>query len=88
MFFNYLKIVFRNISKNKSLSIISISGLTLGILACIAVCTVVLDNWSYDTHWDHKDDLYRIISVRSIGDGVYDKFSSSWAGLLRNTQRS
>lgn len=81
MFTNNLKIAWRTITKNKVYSLINILGLTIGLCACMMVATVVIDDLSYDRQWSKGDDLYRIISVNKMGDGLYDRNASSLTGL-------
>lgn len=78
---NYFKTALRTITKNKMYSFINILGLTIGLCACMIVATVVMDDLSYDKHWSNGDDLYRIISVNKMGDGLYDRFGSSFTGV-------
>lgn len=78
---NYFKTALRTITKNKMYSFINILGLTIGLCACMIVATVVVDDLSYDKHWSKGDDLYRIISVNKMGDGLYDRFGSSFTGV-------
>jgi putative ABC transport system permease protein len=81
MFKNYLKTSWRAITKNKVYSLINILGLTIGLGACMLVATVVIDDLSYDRQWSKGDDLYRIITINKMGDGLYDRWESSLAGL-------
>lgn len=60
---NNIKTAWRTFVKNKVYSVITIIGLTIGLLACMLVGTVVIDDSSYDRFWSRKDDLFRIISV-------------------------
>ena len=78
---NYFKTAWRTIVKNKLYSSINILGLTIGLSACMIVATVVIDDLSYDKQWSRGDDLYRIISVNKMGEGLYDRSASSFAGL-------
>lgn len=78
---NYFKTAWRTITKNKMYSFINILGLTIGLCACMIVAAVVMDDLSYDKHWSNGDDLYRIISVNKMGDGLYDRFGSSFTGV-------
>lgn len=81
MFKNYFKTDWRTITKNKMYSLINILGLTIGLCACMIVATVVINDLSYDRQWSKGNDLYRIISVNKMGDGLYDRFPSSFIGL-------
>ena len=39
------------------------------------VATVVMDDLSYDKQWSRGNDLYRIISVNKMGEGLNDRFA-------------
>ncbi len=57
---NYLKIVFRSIQRSKSLSLITISGLVLGMAAFAMIMQYVLFERSYDKFQSSSPDIYRI----------------------------
>jgi len=78
---NYFKTAWRNIHKNKVYSLINIFGLTIGLCACMLVATVVINDLSYDQQWSHRKELYRIVTVNKMGDGLYNRFTSSFTGL-------
>lgn len=79
---NNIKTAFRTIAKNRVYSFINILGLTVGLWACMIVATVVIDDLSYDRQWSRTNDLYRIVTVSSkMGEGLYNRSASSWAGL-------
>ena len=60
MFKNYLKIAFRNISKQKGYSFINIIGLALGIACCIFIFVWVHDELSFDSYNTNLENLYRV----------------------------
>ncbi len=61
MFRNYLKIAFRNLKKNKLDSVISLSGLAIGLCCCIVLLMYVRFEWSYDNFHEKQDSLYRLV---------------------------
>ncbi len=75
MFQNYLTSLWRNISKNRVFTLINVSGLAIGMLACILIAQFVLHELSYDNFLDKKDRIYRLQLDR------YDKgeLSTRWA---------
>jgi putative ABC transport system permease protein len=79
--FNNLRSAIRSIGKQRIYTAINIAGLTIGLSACLLVATVVVDDLSYDRDWKRSDDLYRIVSVNKMGDGLYERMASSFAGL-------
>ncbi len=62
MFINYLKIAFRRLRKNKGFSIINVSGLALGMTACLLMLMFVVNETSYDNFHPHKDRIFRVIT--------------------------
>ena len=60
MFKNYLKVAFRNLIRTKLYSFINIMGLSLGVACCLLLSLYVNDEFSYDSHHQRLDDLYRI----------------------------
>lgn len=62
MLTNYLKIAWRNLLKNKTFSLINITGLAIGMAACIVIMLFV----SYEKNFDgmHKKNLYRLCEVQ------------------------
>jgi len=60
MFKNYLKVAFRNLIKNKSLSFINILGLAISIAVCFLIILFILHETSYDKFHHNYEDLYRV----------------------------
>lgn len=60
LFSNYLKLSLRNLVRNKGYSIANISGLTIGLVGGIFILLYVLGEMSYDKHFTHHDDIYRV----------------------------
>jgi putative ABC transport system permease protein len=73
---NYLLVAFRNLTKNKGFSFINISGLAIGMAACLLILQYVSFELSFDNFHTKKDRIYRINQDR------YDngKLSTRWAG--------
>jgi putative ABC transport system permease protein len=80
MFKTNFKIAWRSLWKHKAYSLINITGLSTGLLACLIVATVVIDELSYDTNWQKGNNIYRIIQQNSQIKG--SKFmASTFSGL-------
>jgi putative ABC transport system permease protein len=60
MLTNYLKIIIRNLFKNKVFSVINVSGLALGISVCFLIYLWVQDELNYDTFHRHAENIYRV----------------------------
>ena len=76
-----LKTALRGITRNKVYSSINLLGLTIGLAAGMIVATVVIDDLSYDRQWKNGPQLYRILTVNKMGDGLYDRFSAALTGV-------
>jgi len=59
MFFNYLKIAFRNIRKHKAFSFINITGLAVGMACCVLILLWIRDELSYDRFHQNYKELFR-----------------------------
>lgn len=64
---NYLKIAWRNLLKNKTFSIINISGLAIGLSCFLLIALYVLDEVSFDRFHEKADRIYRIHSDIRMG---------------------
>ncbi len=60
MFKNYFTTAFRSIKRNLSYSFLNVSGLTLGIAACLVIFLVVKNELGYDSFNAKADRTYRI----------------------------
>ncbi len=64
MFKNYFKTAWRNLTKNKTFSLINIAGLSIGMAACLLILQYVSFELSYDQFNKNADDLYRVVNDR------------------------
>lgn len=77
MFRNYLKIALRNLLKQKGYSLINIIGLAIGIACCFLIVLYVLDELSYDRHYDNADRIYRVAVKGMVGNQEINQAVSS-----------
>ncbi|MFN8353340.1 MAG: ABC transporter permease [Spirosomataceae bacterium] len=61
---NYLKIALRNLLKNKTSTLINITGLSIGMASCLLILMYVVDELSYDTFWPNGERVYRMVLER------------------------
>lgn len=61
---NYLTLAFRNLLKNKVFSGINVSGLGIGLCACMLIFQFVMFELSYDTFFSNYDRIYRVTNDR------------------------
>ncbi|MCE7864083.1 MAG: ABC transporter permease [Bacteroidetes bacterium CHB5] len=73
---NYLKIALRNLARNKVYSFINIFGLALGVACCLLLTLYIQDEWSYDKHHAHLENIYRITTQFESDRGI-DKLGTS-----------
>ena len=64
MFRNYILTAYRNLLRNKIFSLINISGLAIGMAACILIAQYIVFERSYDTFHQNYNNLYRLVNVR------------------------
>ena len=57
---NYLKVALRNLVKQKSYSIITIIGLSVGITCCLLIMLYVKQELSYDKFFPRSDRIFRV----------------------------
>ncbi|ELR73920.1 putative FtsX-related transmembrane transport protein [Fulvivirga imtechensis AK7] len=70
MFKNYLKIAFRNLLKNKVVSLVNIGGLAIGMSATFLLLMYVNYEFSYDAYHDKADRIYRLVHHRFVGEAL------------------
>lgn len=58
-----LKTAFRSLRNNKTNSLLNLLGLTIGLTATILIAVVITDELSYDRHWSHAENTYRLLTV-------------------------
>ncbi|CCH51941.1 Macrolide export ATP-binding/permease protein macB [Fibrisoma limi BUZ 3] len=57
---NYLNIAVRNLRKDRTYSVINITGLAVGMAACLLIALYVQNELSYDRFWANGERIYRI----------------------------
>lgn len=60
MFGNYIKVAFRNLIRNKGYSVISISGLAVGIAVFVLITLYLQYETSFDEFHENADGIFRI----------------------------
>lgn len=73
---NYILIALRNLRKHRAFSLINILGLSLGLACCLLLTLYIQDEFSYDTHLQRKDDVYRIVTEFEGAIG-FDKLAAA-----------
>jgi putative ABC transport system permease protein len=73
MFKNYIKIAFRNIKRHKGYSLLTITGLTVGMACFILISLFVRWELSFDRFHKNGDRIHRIIVENTKGTFNYGK---------------
>lgn len=71
MFRNYLTIALRNLAKHRFYTFINITGLAIGIAACLVIVLFVINELSYDKHHLKADRIYRVNGEIKFGGNHY-----------------
>lgn len=70
MFKNYIKITFRNIIRERGYSFINITGLAIGMTACILILFWVFDELNYDKFHKKAENIHRINKKYQMGTEI------------------
>lgn len=71
MFFNYFKIAWRNLIRNKTFSAINISGLTVGLACSLLILLWVQDERSVDNFHAQGNQLYLVYERQYADNKIY-----------------
>lgn len=64
----YLKVAVRNLWKNRLYTVINVTGLSVGLAACLLIMLFVRDELSYDKHFENSERIYRLTGAYNQGD--------------------
>ncbi|HXB44744.1 MAG TPA: ABC transporter permease [Puia sp.] len=68
---NYFKIAWRNINRNKAYAFINITGLAIGVAACLLIFLVIQFETSFDKFHANRQRIYRVGSKFKLPDGIH-----------------
>jgi len=72
---NYFKVIYRNLYRFKSFSVINIMGLAIGMASAILILLLVQNELSYDQFHEKKDRIYSLYS-RGMVNGRIEIFGT------------
>ncbi|HEX2959894.1 MAG TPA: ABC transporter permease [Chitinispirillaceae bacterium] len=61
MIWNFLKIAYRNLIRQKVHSLVNITGLGLGLACCFLVLLWIVEEFSFDDFHEKADSIYRLV---------------------------
>ena len=77
MFKNFFSVSLRNLWKNKTYSIINISGLTIGLTCAMLIILYTKDEVSYDRFHENNPNIYRIVNQWLNPDGSIKQYDGN-----------
>jgi len=72
---NYFKVIYRNLYRFKTFSLINILGLAIGMASAILILLLVQNELSYDQFHENKDRIYMLLN-RGMVNGKMEIFGS------------
>jgi len=83
MIFNYIKIAWRNLVKQRLFSLINISGLAVGLAVCLMIMLYVSHEMSYDRFHQNADRIFKPQAQIKVGGNTMNiAFMSYAAGAI------
>lgn len=79
---HYMQSALGSLLKNRLFSTINIVGLSIGLAACLLIIFYVLDQTSYDKHWEKADRIYRVTTTFDRTGGNPNRMSVNTMLLL------
>jgi putative ABC transport system permease protein len=67
---NYFKIAWRNIVHHKGYTAINISGLTVGIAACLLIFVVIQYELSFETFRPNLKNIYHVVTQQKRSGSI------------------
>src|SRR5580692_12772929 len=83
---NYFKTAWRNLWKNKTFSVINISGLAIGMAACLLILQYVSFQLSYDQFNKNVGDIYRVYNDRFQNGKLIQHGTITYSGISKAMQ--
>ena len=70
MFWNYLKVAYRNLLRHWLYAAINVVGLGIAIAFCLLAFLYVRHEWTYDAFHENADRIYRVYAVNDRGRSI------------------
>lgn len=86
MIVHYLRIAFRNMSKQRMYAFIKVGGFAIGIAACLLIALLLRDELSYDTQYENAANIFRVVGAYN-DKGKLEKgpsFPAPFAKAMKN----
>jgi putative ABC transport system permease protein len=66
----------KQLARNKTFSLINITGLSIGIVSILGTSLYLIDELSYDRFHRNSDRIYRAINTKTNSDGQISKWGA------------
>ncbi|HVW95078.1 MAG TPA: ABC transporter permease [Mucilaginibacter sp.] len=88
MIFNYIKIAWRNLIKQKLFSLINITGLAVGLAVCMMIMMYITHEMSYDSFHANADRIFSPRMAFNAGGGTMNMAHTSYdaAAIIKDRQ--
>lgn len=86
MFYNYLKIAFRSLLRQKFYALINLVGLSFGIAAFLLIGIYVQRELGFDNHISRRDRIFRVVEIQNE-PGVGEQHVAITMGPLAKTMK-
>ena len=87
MLTNYFKIAWRNLLKNRTSSLINISGLAIGMTVAMLIALWVWDEWTFDKNFENYDRIAQVMQNSESNGLVRDRKSTRLNSSHRSLSR-
>ena len=67
---NFLIVTYRNLVRQKTYSLLNISGLALGLACSLLILLWVLDEFKFDKYHEDIDQIYQVMEHQEYSDGL------------------
>ena len=78
MFWNYLKVAYRNLLRHPLYAAINAVGLGIAIAFCVLAFLYVRHEWTYDAFHENADRIYRVYVENDRGRSIRPAHRPHW----------
>ncbi len=68
MWRSYFRVFLRNLVQQKTIAVVNILGLALGLCAFLIIGVYVRDEYSYESRWQNADRIVRLVNIVTFTD--------------------
>jgi len=80
---NYLTIALRNLRRHTGYAFINITGLAVGLAACLVIGLFIQHKFSFDRHFDQADRIFRLVHADTAQSQLFGALPGGFAPALK-----